>query len=516
MKSYRNSWLTWLLVCGSFVASTRAATFYIASNGNDNNLGTQAAPFRQISRGLASLQAGDTLLVGDGSYLGFTAERLRGTSAAPITIKALGAAAVITVTTDRPDNRDTIFICDCEHLVVDGLRASGANRAALRIQDGHHITVRRCVFIDNQRWGILTGQSDDLLIEENECAGSLIEHGIYVANSGDRPIVRRNVVYSNARSGIQLNADVNTPPGDGIISNAVVEDNLIYNNGGGSGIAAGGGAAINLDGVQDSLIRNNLLYNNRASGIIMYQIDGAEGPRGNRVIHNTVDMPNNGRWALGIVNTSGSNFVRNNVLLNRHSFRGSIQFGTPQDAANTDSDYNLLGYLSDDDATTRISLETWHAMHPLREAHSLSTTTSGALTSGAAAAAIAATTFVTPAAANTDLEACYLLRLGVNVINAGTTLTPAVGPDFEGTSRQLNAPDIGCYEASALALDLLHTAEGRSLVLRGGASPRYRLDQSTNLTVWSFGPERPRTGRRVALPMPMLAERLFFRGQGQP
>jgi hypothetical protein len=37
-------------------------------------------------------------------------------------------------------------------------------------------------------------------------------------------------------------------------------------------------------------------FNNHASGIILFQIDGAEGPRGNRVYHNTIDMPADGRW----------------------------------------------------------------------------------------------------------------------------------------------------------------------------------------------------------------------------
>ena len=46
---------------------------------------------------------------------------------------------------------------------------------------------------------------------------------------------------------------------------------MIYDNG------RGGGSGINCDGVQNSLIRNNLIYNTHASGISLYRIDGGGG-----------------------------------------------------------------------------------------------------------------------------------------------------------------------------------------------------------------------------------------------
>jgi hypothetical protein len=89
------------------------------------------------------------------------------------------------------------------------------------------------------------------------------EHGIYVSNSGDRPVVRGNRLHDNAGAGVQLNADLSAG-GDGIITDALIENNVIYGNG------SAGGAAINLDGVQDSVVRNNLLYDNHATGIVNY------------------------------------------------------------------------------------------------------------------------------------------------------------------------------------------------------------------------------------------------------
>ena len=134
------------------------------------------------------------------------------------------------------------------------------------------------------------------------------------------------VYDSNYGCGIQLNADRYTPPGDGIITSALIEDNVLYDNG------AGGGGTVNLDGVLDSVIRKNLLFNNHASGIILFQIDGAEGPRGNWIYHNTVDQAANGRWALGLKQATGTNYVRNNVLYSRHTSPAwcQVQAGAPR------------------------------------------------------------------------------------------------------------------------------------------------------------------------------------------
>src|SRR6185436_2358594 len=107
----------------------------------------------------------------------------------------------------------------------------------------------------NGRWGILTGFSDDILIENNVMSRSQAEHGIYVSNSGDRPVIRDNVVWGNYANGIHMNGDL-SQGGDGVISGALVERNVIYENG------RGGGSGINGDGVRDSRIQNNLLFDN--------------------------------------------------------------------------------------------------------------------------------------------------------------------------------------------------------------------------------------------------------------
>ena len=107
-------------------------------------------------------------------------------------------------------------------------------------------------------------------MENCESYGAVDEHGIYISNSSDHPTIRGNRLHHNHANGLHMNGDASMGD-DGIISYAIVEGNIIYENGN------GGGSGINMDGVTNSIIRNNLLYDNHASGISLYQIDGGSG-----------------------------------------------------------------------------------------------------------------------------------------------------------------------------------------------------------------------------------------------
>ena len=89
-------------------------------------------------------------------------------------------------------------------------------------------------------------------------------------------------MWGNSQNGIHMNADASLG-GDGIISDALVEENVLYDNG------ATGGSAINCDGVQDSRIQNNLVYDHHSSGISLYMIDGgaASAAGNNRSSHSS-------------------------------------------------------------------------------------------------------------------------------------------------------------------------------------------------------------------------------------
>jgi hypothetical protein len=279
----------------------------VKNGGNDGADGlTQATAWATLAYAAGLVNAGDTVHVLDGSYQGFDLRR-SGTAGNPITFRAEGPGALIT--SDNGMTPDGINVENAAHVVIDGFVANGRTRAGIRVAVSQFVTVRNCRTGNNGVWGIFSGFADDLTIEDNETYGSIDEHGIYVSNSGDRPIIRRNHSHDNNANGIHMNGD-ESQGGDGIISNALVERNVIHGNG------MGGGSGINMDGVVDSLVQNNLLYDNHASGISMYRIDGGSGSSGNVVVNNTIVQASDGRWCVNISDGSTGNTVRNNVLYN--------------------------------------------------------------------------------------------------------------------------------------------------------------------------------------------------------
>lgn len=404
-----------------------AATFFVAPPpaGDDGNPGTLAQPWATLQHAAGELGPGDILEVRAGRYSGMYLTT-SGTATERIVIRAYGDEIPI-IDTANPITDDGINLEGASHVVVEGFRVEGVPRAGIRAVTCEHVTIRGNTLVDNGVWGILTGFCDDLLIEDNHASGSFDEHGIYVSNSGDRPVIRGNVIFDNSRNGIHMNGDIHTGEDvDGIISEAVVENNILYNNGGGNGSPdSGGGSAINMDGVQDSVIRNNLIYDTHASGISLYRIDGGEPSTGNRVLNNTVLVADDGRWALNIQNASTGNQVFNNILYSHHGFRGSIDI----DADALDgfsSDYNvIMNRFTLDAGNSQIDLAEWRA-ETGQDLHSIIATPDEL--------------FVDPAGDD------YFPADDSPAIDAGTVLGD-VNRDLVGIPRPVGSShDIGAYE----------------------------------------------------------------------
>ena len=394
------------------------SNYFVSPAGSDAAVGTSEAPWRTLQRAADSVAAGDIVTVRAGTYAGFHLTT-DGTAAAPITFHAESGVIIDTRNATTPDG---INLEGADFVIIEGFRVDGAGggipRAGIRSVTNTGVVIRNNVCDRNGRWGIFTGFSENLLIENNECSRSGIEHGIYVSNSADNPTVRGNTVWGNNANGLHFNGDA-SQGGDGIISGALIENNVIYGNG------AAGGSGINGDGLQSSVIRNNLLYDNHASGISLYRIDAAQGGRNNLIVNNTVVVAADGRWALNIQNDSTGNRVFNNVLYSHQSFRGAISLSTE----------SLVGFVSDHNATedrfttndgdTVLTLAQWRAATG-QESHSIASSPD--------------VLFVNPAAGD------YRLVAGSAAIDAGT-LTQAPPLDLAGIARPQGAAiDIGAYE----------------------------------------------------------------------
>ncbi len=397
-------------------STTPAATYYVATNGNDADPGTLAQPWKTLQHAADRVAPGDTVEVRAGDFAG-ASFATSGTATRQIVVEAYAGESP-SITADNPKTPDGINLEGASYMTLKGFTINGRTRAGIRAVKCQHVTIRDNRMDRNGKWGILTGFCDDLLIDHNVASRSIRQHGIYVSNSGDRPVIRRNLAWGNSANGIHMNGDASYG-GDGIISGALVEANVVYGNG------ATGGSGINCDGVQNSLIRNNLLYDNHASGISLYRIDGGGPSSGNRVLNNTVIVAADGRWALNIQDGARNTTLYNNIVYNLGASRGVVNV-SPDSRPGLVSDYNVvMDRFTLDGADTVLTLAQWRQQTGL-DAHSLVSTP--------------AEVFV--AASRDD----YRLAPSSPAIDRGTAFAD-VPTDRVGVKRpQGAAHDIGAYE----------------------------------------------------------------------
>jgi hypothetical protein len=399
------------------------SNYFISPGGSDSAAGDAAHPWKTLQKAADAVIAGDHVTVLAGTYAGFVLGwdgPQSGTAAKPITFHANDGVVINSRNTRTPDGIN--LEGDCNYIVIEGFTVDNASgsitRAGIRVVGSDHVTIRNNRTDRNGTWGIFTGFADDLLIENNETSRSGREHGIYVSNSGDRPIIRNNHIWGNNANGIHMNGDL-SQGGDGIISGALVSGNVIHGNG------RAGGSGINGDGVQNSRFENNLLYDNHASGISLYRIDGAQGSRNNVVVNNTIIQAADARWAINIKDQSTGNRVFNNILLSLHSYRGGINI-TADSLVDFYSDYNaVIARFSPDDGESVLDLSEWRALTG-QDTHSF-----------AAAPGQLFADF-----AGNDFH----LKPSSPALNAGTS-DDAAEEDIEGRARPQGLEhDIGAYE----------------------------------------------------------------------
>ena len=180
-----------------------------------------------------------------------------------------------------------------------------------------------------------------------------------------------------------------------------------------------------MDGVQDSVIRNNLVYDTHASGISLYRIDGGQPSTGNVVLNNTVIVAADGRWALNIRDGSTGNTARNNILYSHHSFRGSITIdAAAQEGFVSDSNV-VMDRFTTDDGNSVMTLAQWQVATG-QDLDSL--------------IAVPNQLFADPSSSD------FHLALNSPAEDSGETLG-GVDKDLEGTPRPIGTGfDIGAYE----------------------------------------------------------------------
>jgi hypothetical protein len=331
------------------------------------------AVFRSLQNAADMAQGGDLVAVMPGRYAGFILrERPGADDQRYIHFKAMGKPGDVTIDQPSPDPDWMILLQSTHHVIVQGFNIAGSTgpgqeprgpRAGIML-DGdfgrsgkltHHIVIVDTFSHNHRKWGLHSTDTHSVLLQDNVFALSALEHSAYVSDGSDNYVIRRNVLFGSSSGGLQCNLDPvssfhellknaslknyrkeeptrewalglvrlatqkfgenNFPDGRGV--NFIIEENVINQNG------KIGGGSLNLAGLQDSLIQNNLIYGNFNHGIAQWD-DGnpydrayAEpGPQSPSQVANPRDLP---LWGCH------GNLIRNNTVLMANPERAAMQ-----------------------------------------------------------------------------------------------------------------------------------------------------------------------------------------------
>ncbi len=286
MKIFFRAFLVFILILFS-TASVHAATFYVATDGNDANPGTLAQPLLTFQAGLNKLSvAGDILYIRAGTYnVGRTFWNDKtGTAAQNFVISGYenerpildGSALVPASVTSAVDRLWYGFINfrNISYVLIKNLEIKNSETRVIYVADSHHVTFQNIWIHDTALSAIEAQSSNDIIIENSRLwmnnkvndyrsswyrdqnwMGSIAVRGPYPSKNpndagyvdSDYPYstnitIRNNQIFQSYGEGINIH---------GRTSNTVIEDNTIYDC---------WSACIYFLNSKDVLIQRNLVY----------------------------------------------------------------------------------------------------------------------------------------------------------------------------------------------------------------------------------------------------------------
>lgn len=345
--------LTTFSVGFSVVSSAHAATYYVATNGNDSNPGSEAAPWRSVAHATDKMVAGDTTYVKSGVYNECSIHFANsGTASAPIQLLAAPGNQPAIDCNDR--GKLVIFLQHASGrkkeigwITIEGLEIRNGN-TGIRLYSTHDLTIRRN-WVHGNGQGIL-GEGQRVLVDRNvvndngwymnECAagkgnflvsasgGRIVNvcnknHGMYP--TGTNWTITNNLIYGNLTSGIQVaaypfNPELHATPAYAGAANWLIANNTFAYQSQGSGIV------LWKDGAKNNKIINNIFYENRqyypgegGQGIVFFGDGGdhtiqnnifyaTSNPGGTAAFGGKAGWQNKFTGSGNIINTANPNF----------------------------------------------------------------------------------------------------------------------------------------------------------------------------------------------------------------
>src|SRR5882672_3341818 len=137
--------------------SASAATFYVATSGNDANSGAASAPWRTIQKAANTMVAGDTAMVSAGTYNEKLNTMRSGTATARITFRTTAGARILSFAGVNHD-----------YVTIDGFEMTGANDGYMLTWSGNYGELLNSIIHDTgAKWGVVRGDGNNLTFRGN-------------------------------------------------------------------------------------------------------------------------------------------------------------------------------------------------------------------------------------------------------------------------------------------------------------------------------------------------------------
>jgi len=321
----RSSFLIAVTSLVLFSATANAATFYVATSGNDASNGTLSAPFRTIKKAATMTSPGDEVLVRGGVYTGTVGVMAKGTSAAHITIRAYPGETPVIDGTGTAAATDLVTFYQASFVDFSGFEVRNATRIGVSIWESNNIRILGNNIHHAVRNGIYagadtTGISSDITVDGNEVHDNVLENANHTFVGGGwasginismthRGSITNNKVYRNQGEGL----------GSGLSDYVLIQGNEAFDN-----------FSVNIycENAQKMQINGNLTY---STGNTTYFRDGypAAGiglaneqwsvsmPTSDMTVTNNIVI--DGRWGFFFLTFEGGG-VLNNVKVSNNTF----------------------------------------------------------------------------------------------------------------------------------------------------------------------------------------------------
>ena len=308
--------------------AAHAATFYVATSGNDANPGALTAPLRTIARAAQMTTPGDEVIVRGGVYTGKFTISAVGTAAARISIHSYPGEAAVIDGAGTAAGTDLVTFYQASYVDFSGFEVRNATRIGISLWGSKNVRIRNNEVHHSVRNGIYAGYasagvSTDITVDGNDIHDNVLENQYHSMGGGGwamainvgmttRGQITNNRVYRNQGEGI----------GSTQSNGMVIEHNEVFDN---------YSCEIYLDNAQSITVNGNFAY---STGNSQYFRDGypATGiAMGNETYSYSLPLQNitvtnnivvDGRWGFYYGAYENGGGMKNVTVANNTFYRG--------------------------------------------------------------------------------------------------------------------------------------------------------------------------------------------------